>query len=76
MGRVPSLEIPVYFFSGLRDRNTLLSLVEEYLVYLDAPAGKELIVFENSAHTPFMAEPEAFFHELKRVKQKTYLKGQ
>jgi pimeloyl-ACP methyl ester carboxylesterase len=76
VGRVPSLEIPVYFFSGLRDRNTLLSLVEEYLVYLDAPAGKELIVFENSAHTPFMAEPEAFFHELKRVKQKTYLKGQ
>ncbi len=73
---VPSIEIPVYFFSGFRDRNTPLSLVEEYLIYLDAPAGKELITFENSAHTPFMAEPEAFFQGLKRVKQETYFKVQ
>lgn len=72
---VPEIKIPVYFFSGIKDRNTPLSLVEDYLKHLDAPAGKELVTFENSAHTPFMAEPETFFLALKRVKQETYSNG-
>jgi len=69
---VPRIDIPVYFFSGAKDRNTPLSLVEEYLTSLEAPAGKELVVFSNSAHTPNMAEPELFYQELKRVKDETY----
>ncbi len=69
---VPRIDVPVYFFSGAKDRNTPLSLVEEYLTFLEAPAGKELFVFSNSAHTPNMAEPEKFHQELKRVKDETY----
>ncbi len=71
---VTRIDIPVYFFSGAKDRNTPLSLVEEYLSSLEAPAGKELVVFSNSAHTPFMAEPELFHRELIRVKGETYKK--
>lgn len=70
---VSSIDIPVYFFSGVKDHNTPLSLVEEYIAYLEAPAGKELIIFGNSAHTPFMAEPEYFFQALKKVKEETYI---
>ncbi len=66
---VPHLSIPVYFFSGRKDRNTPMELVEEYFDFLNAPAGKEIIVFENSAHTPFMAEPEKFNRELILVKE-------
>lgn len=40
------------------------SLTREYYEALDAPAGKELVVFEESAHTPFLAEPERFHREL------------
>ncbi|MFU8795341.1 MAG: alpha/beta fold hydrolase, partial [Dethiobacteria bacterium] len=69
---VPEIEIPVYFFSGANDHNTPLSLVEEYAARLKAPAGKELVVFESSAHTPFMAEPELFYQELIRIKDNTY----
>lgn len=65
---VPHLSIPVYFFSGRKDRNTPLELVEEYFDFLYALAGKEIIVFENSAHTPFMAEPEKFNRDLIRIK--------
>jgi pimeloyl-ACP methyl ester carboxylesterase len=64
--------IPIYFFSGANDRNTPLKLVEDYYLSLDAPAGKELLVFENSAHTPFMAEPDKFNRELIRIKEETY----
>ncbi len=46
--------------------------MKEYVPGLDAPAGKELVVFEISAHTPFMAETEKFFQELKRVKDETF----
>ncbi len=72
---VPQIAIPVYFISGAKDRNTPPNLVEEYIAFLETSADKELIVFDNSAHTPFMAEPERFFQELKRVKDETYPKN-
>jgi len=62
----------VYFFSGRNDYNTPLELVNEYFKILDAPKGKELVIFENSSHAPFMGEPERFNQELVRVKGKTY----
>jgi pimeloyl-ACP methyl ester carboxylesterase len=69
---VPLLELPVYFFSGRNDYNTPLELVEEYYKALDAPLGKQLIIFDESAHTPFMGEVEKFNQELVRVKEETY----
>lgn len=70
--RVPRLEVPVYFFVGRHDYNTPLALVEEYAAALEAPAGKEVVAFEGSAHTPFLAEPERFQRELVRVKDETF----
>ncbi len=68
---VPSLGLPVHFFNGRRDYNTPLAVLEEYFRQLEAPQGKELVVFEHSAHTPFLAEPERFLLELVRVKEQT-----
>lgn len=52
-------KIPVYFFSGRHDYNTPFSLSEEYFKYINAPV-KELIWFEQSAHSPHFEEPEKF----------------
>ncbi len=60
---IPELEVPVYFFIGRNDYNTPHKLVEEYYQIIEAPE-KELVVFENSAHTPFFAESEKFNREL------------
>ena len=68
---ISSLDVPVYFFTGRNDYNTPLALVEEYKELLHAPE-KEIVVFENSAHTPFLGEPEKFRREVVRVKSETY----
>jgi len=69
---VTELQVPVYFFSGRNDYNTPLELVRRYFEVLKAPKDKQLIIFENSAHTPFMKEPEKFNMEMVRVKEETY----
>ena len=69
---VTELQVPAYFFSGRNDYNTPLELVRQYFEVLKAPKGKQLIIFENSAHTPFMKEPEKFYQEMVRVKNETY----
>ncbi len=65
--RAPRLDVPAYFLSGRNDYNTPGELVEQYYDMLDAPAGKQMIWFENSAHAPFMGEPDKFFQELVRI---------
>lgn len=66
IGRV---DIPVLFFSGRHDYNTPLELVEEYFRVLEAPEGSELIIFPDSAHTPFWKERETFLEEMARVRR-------
>ena len=68
---VPSVAIPVWFLVGDQDKNTPRRLVEEYFEVIDAPL-KRLVVFESSAHTPFLGEPEKFSEEVINVKY--YLK--
>ncbi len=53
------LEVPVFFFAGRHDYNTPFELVEEYFELLEAPS-KELVWFENSAHSPNLEEPERY----------------
>ena len=57
--KVPSVEIPVYFFVGRTDYDTPSELVEDYYARLISPK-KQLIWFENSSHFPFYSEPEKF----------------
>lgn len=64
---IPSVDIPIYFFVGKKDYTTPTVLIEDYFEKINAPK-KELIVFENSAHTPFLGETEKFNEELIKVK--------
>ena len=63
---VPSAHVPIAFLMGANDRNTPLELAAAYLDAIDAPA-KELVVFEESAHLPFLTEPERFVDEVLRL---------
>jgi len=55
---VPRLKCPVYFFAGRYDANSPWQLTRDYYEKLEAPSGKHLIWFENSAHDIFFDEPE------------------
>ncbi len=70
--QVPQLLVPAYYFNGRKDYNTPLELLEKYFKVLDAPKGKKLVIFEESAHTPFLGEPNKFHQELVRVKDLSY----
>ena len=63
---IPVVEVPVYFFAGARDFNTPLPLIREYYEILDAPQ-KELVVFEEAAHLPFLSQNRRFVEEVVRV---------
>ena len=66
METIPAVHVPVYFFMGANDHNTPLALAREYHDALCAPR-KELIVFEKSAHLPFLAETDKFNAQVIRV---------
>ncbi len=72
MKEISRLELPVYFFVGIHDYNTPMTLVKNYYKSLNALKGKELVIFESSAHTPFMGEAEKFNQGLIRVLSETY----
>lgn len=55
---------PTYFFVGRYDYNSPWQLTEAYYQKLDAPAGKHLVWFENSAHDIFFDEPEQLTREV------------
>lgn len=66
---IDTLEVPVHFFTGVMDYNTPHELVKEYYRFVEVPKGKTLVVFEHSAHTPFIAEMNAFNSEVINVKR-------
>jgi pimeloyl-ACP methyl ester carboxylesterase len=53
---IQSMNVPVYFFEGKYDMATPTILVKEFYDDLDAEKGKNLIIFENSAHMPMIEE--------------------
>jgi pimeloyl-ACP methyl ester carboxylesterase len=57
--QVPEVEIPVYLVIGRHDNIAHFSLAKEYFELLKAPY-RELIWFENSAHSPPFEEPDKF----------------
>lgn len=72
--QMPRIEVPVYFFEGRHDYNTAGTLVEQYYEFLDAPKGKTLVWFDNSAHWPMIEEPEKFNQAMLKVLEETYKK--
>ncbi len=55
--KLPKLDIPVYFFSGIYDYTVSYKLTKEYSEKLQAPI-KGFYTFEHSAHSPIFEEPE------------------
>jgi len=53
----PSVGCPVYFFVGRYDFNAPGQLTAQYYDHLEAPSGKHMVWFENSAHDLFFDEP-------------------
>ncbi len=57
INKVPKLDIPIYFFSGVYDYTVSYPLAKEYFDKLKAPM-KGFYTFEKSAHSPLFEEPE------------------
>ncbi len=57
---VTRVEVPIAFFQGRHDVGTNPEVVARYAAALDAPSGKSLVWFEDSAHMPYAEEPVAF----------------
>ncbi len=53
------LDVPVFFLIGRHDINAPTTLTEQYFAVLEAP-HKEIVWFEHSGHTPWVAESDAF----------------
>lgn len=65
---VPRVEVPVYYIEGRHDYVVPSEVTARFVEQLDAPKGKELIWFEDSAHWPFLEEPARFHLELRRIR--------
>jgi len=65
--QVPVVRCRVYFFTGRYDYNSPSQLTEVYYQKVEAPAGKTLVWFENSAHDVFHDEPAKVVQELLKV---------
>ncbi|MEQ8362003.1 MAG: alpha/beta hydrolase [Cyclobacteriaceae bacterium] len=56
---IDSLQVPTFFLHGRYDYMTPLVVSKPFIDHLKAP-HKLLYIFENSAHSPFLDEPEKF----------------
>jgi pimeloyl-ACP methyl ester carboxylesterase len=62
----PEIKVPVYFVHGRHDRQVSANQAKDYFEKVVAPA-KEMIWFEESAHSPPFEEPEKFKAEIRRI---------
>jgi len=71
--QAPRIEVPVYFFLGRHDYNTPPELALRYFEMLEAPAGKQIVWFENAGHMiPHEASKEYSDALIRRVLKETY----
>jgi pimeloyl-ACP methyl ester carboxylesterase len=62
----PRIDVPVYLFLGRYDFNTPSDIAKRYYERLEAPRGKQIIWFENSAHMIPFEEPQKYTDVLVR----------
>ncbi len=65
--QAPRIEVPVFFMTGRYDVIVSAVLAEQYFELLEAPAGKQLIWFEQSAHRPHHEEKEKFLRKMRTL---------
>lgn len=70
-----SIEVPVYFLVGRHDWVVTADVAQRYFEALDAPRGKQLIWFEESAHWPHFAESQKYRDVLVQTALKETLAG-
>ena len=63
-----SFDIPVYFAHGKYDYVTSYVLAHEYVNRIKAPA-KGFFTFANSAHAPFIEEPQKFVQIVREIRR-------
>jgi pimeloyl-ACP methyl ester carboxylesterase len=66
---VPQLDVPVFLLQGRHDRVAPPNIAEQYYQAVEAPKGKQLIWFEESAHMPQYEDPGKFRETLLTIKQ-------
>jgi pimeloyl-ACP methyl ester carboxylesterase len=64
---VSRIQVPIAFFQGRKDVGTNPEVVARYAAGLDAPRGKSMVWFEDSAHMPYYEEPVLFREALLRA---------
>lgn len=69
--QAPRLDVPVYIFQGRHDLASPSALAERYFAALEAPRGKTLIWFEESAHTPPWEQPAQFNQAMQQMLSET-----
>lgn len=67
--RLPRLDVPVFLLQGRHDYVAPPPITEQYYQALQAPQGKRLIWFEESAHMPQYEEPGTFREVLLTIKR-------
>jgi pimeloyl-ACP methyl ester carboxylesterase len=67
---LPRLDVPVFLLQGRHDVVAPASTAEQYYQALQAPKGKELIWFDQSAHMPQQEEPAKFRETVLTIKRR------
>lgn len=75
MDKLLTFKVPIYFFCGRYDYLTPTDLIEEYCTKINAPF-KRVIIFENSAHYPYVEEPKEFSEAIIKVLENSTLFGE
>ena len=65
---LPRLDVPVFLLQGRHDYVAPPSSAEQYYQALQAPKGKQLMWFDESAHMPQYEEPGKFRETLLTIK--------
>jgi len=65
----PRVDVPIYMLQGAHDFAAPPDLAERYFKGLIAPAGKQFVSFEASAHYVHYEEPGKFREVLQRVRR-------
>lgn len=66
MDNLTNFKVPIYFFCGKYDYITPTAMIEEYCKKINTPF-KKIILFENSAHYPYIEEPKKFAETIIKV---------
>ena len=71
--QAPRIEVPFYLLEGRHDYTVTVTaaMAERYFDRIDAPQGKQVVWFENSAHWPQLTEPDKFNAALGEIARKT-----